>query len=505
MQLPLSFDRDAGESLQSQLFEQVRSLIADGRLRPGARMPASRILATDLGVSRNTVVLAYERLAAEGYLEMRSPIGVFVARNVIFDSPSLPKALVTPDEDGPVHRDPRIVFRGESHIVAPSPDPLVRYDFWVGRPDARLFPAKAWEKALHQTMIEHGLGIGAYCDPAGLHELRSAVAEYVGVARGIRTSSDQILITNGIQEALNVLARLFVRDGTKVAIENPCYCGAANLFMTYGAQMVAIDVDDDGMDTRHPPEDVAFAYVTPSHQYPTGATLPLDRRKQLLDWAGRTRSYVLEDDYDSDFYYDSAPLPALKSMDEIDRVIYLGTFSKSLGAGLRIGFMVLPDSLVKPATTVKALLNNCSPWLPQKLLARFITSGAFAHHLRRIRTIYRDRRDCLLEVLGEHFGELDMRGTQGGMHVLWRIPDGFPDAPTIQREARRRGVGIYDLRSCNVRIFHGDKLNARSLVLGYAALDEDAITDSVALLADAIHDGATTRGTAYSASPQLSA
>lgn len=500
MQLPLGLDGNAGESLQSQIFEQVRSLIVDGRLRPGARMPASRILATDLGVSRNTVVLAYERLAAEGYVEMHSPIGVFVARNVIFDSPQLPNAPSAPDQDGSEYRDPRIVFRGESHAVAPSPDTSVRYDFWVGRPDARLFPTKAWERTLHQVLQEHGAGVSAYGDPAGLRELRRAVAQYVGVARGIRARSDQILITSGIQEALNVLARLFVRHGTEVAIENPCYCGACNLFMSYGAHMLAVDVDGVGVDTGQLPDDAAFIYLTPSHQYPTGATLPLDRRKQLLEWAGRTRGYILEDDYDSDFYYDSAPLPALKSMDEIDRVIYLGTFSKSLGAGLRVGFMVLPASLVKSATAVKALLDNCSPWLPQKVLAEFVSSGAFAHHLRRIRTIYRNRRDCLLEVLAEHFGELDVLGAQGGMHVMWRVPDDFPDTPTIQHEARRRGVGIYDLRSCNARVLRNDALSRRSLLLGYAALDEDAITDSVALLADAIHDGAAMRDVVCSAS-----
>lgn len=493
MQLPLGLDGNAGESLQSQLFEQVRSLIVDGRLRPGARMPASRILATDLGVSRNTVLLAYERLAAEGYVEMRSPIGVFVASNVIFDGPRPVMAPTAPGQDGSAHRDPRVVFRGESHTVAPPPDTSIRYDFWVGRPDARLFPVKAWERTLHQILHDHGSGVSSYGDPAGLRELRRAVAQYVGVARGIRTRSDQILITSGIQEALNVLARLFVSHGTEVAIENPCYCGACNLFKSYGAQMVAVDVDGAGANTGELPEDVALIYLTPSHQYPTGATLPLNRRRQLLDWAARTGGYVVEDDYDSDFYYDSAPLPALKSMDEVDRVIYLGTFSKSLGAGLRVGFMVLPALLVKAATAVKALLDNCSPWLPQKVLAEFVTSGAFAHHLRRIRTIYRSRRDCLLDVLGEHFGELDVRGAQGGMHVMWRIPDDFPDAPTIQHEARRRGVGIYDLQSCNARVLHDDALAGRSLLLGYAALDEDAITDSVALLADAIHDGAATR------------
>ncbi|MEZ5533778.1 MAG: PLP-dependent aminotransferase family protein [Steroidobacteraceae bacterium] len=490
MQLPLGLDANARASLQAQIFEQVRNLIVDGRLQPGARMPATRILASDLGVSRNTVVLAYERLAAEGFVEMRSPIGVFVARNVIFDSPRLPEASIASGRDGSTYRDRRIVFRGESHTVAPSPDASIRYDYWVGRPDATLFPAKAWERILHQTLQEHGPGVSAYCDPAGLLELRRAVAQYVGVARGIRARPDQILITSGIQEALNVLARLFIGHGTEVAVEYPCYSGAANVFTSYGARLATVNVDREGVDTSRLPADIAFIYVTPSHQFPTGATLPVERRAQLVDWAERAGAYVLEDDYDSDFYYDSAPLPALKSMDETGRVVYLGTFSKSLGAGLRIGYMVLPDCLVEAATVVKALLDNCSPWLPQKLLAEFVTSGAFAHHLRRTRTIYRDRRDCLLEVLREHFGDLDVSGSQGGMHVMWRLPEDFPDASTIQREARRRGVGVYDLLSCNVRVRRDDHLNARSLLLGYATLDEDAITDSIALLANAIQDGA---------------
>lgn len=480
MQLPLRLDAKARQSLQLQLFEQVRRLIAEGRLRPGARMPASRVLAIDLGVSRNTVALAYERLAAEGYIEMRSPIGAFVANNVIPDSPPSVGGRATGADDTPPPCRRRVVFDGQPHTVVPDGGSPLEYDFWVGRTDARLFPVKAWEQASHQSLREQRTSMSGYCDPMGLRDLRRSIAEYVGVARGIRARSDQILITNGIQQGLDVLARLFITRGTAVAVENPCYSGAANLFRSHGARLAAAEVDGAGVVPGRLPRDAAFAYLTPSHQYPTGATLPLDRRERVLEWAARTQAYVVEDDYDSDFYYDRAPLPSLKGMDEHDQVIYLGTFSKSLAAGLRIGYMVLPRHLVGAASAVKVLLDNSSPWLPQKLLAEFMASGAFAHHLRRIRTIYRDRRDRLLQALARHFDAVDIRGAQGGMHVMWRLPERFPDVGVLESAARRRGVGIHGLESCNVFLAGSGSPYTRSLLLGYAALAEDEIEDAVA-------------------------
>lgn len=485
MQLPLRIKRGAEQNLQLQIFEQIRQLILDGRLHPGARMPASRGLAADLGVSRNTVVLAYDQLASEGYVETRQPIGSFVSENVIYDGPmTASDDAVENGGDAAARKRARVVFHGEAHTVTPPKGGSLSHDFWVGRPDARLFPARMWEQLLHQQFHDTRSGISGYGDPAGLWSLREALAMHVGAARGIKASPDQILVTSGIQQGLNVLARLFVRRDTPIAIENPCYRGAANTFRSYGARLLPVEVDHCGANVAGLSVDPALLYLTPSHQYPTGETMTMERREQVLDWAARANAYVIEDDYDSDFYYDRAPMPALHSFDERGQVIYLGTFSKSLAAGLRVGYMIVPRPLIEAATAVKTLLDNCSPWLPQTLLAEFVTSGAFAHHLRRIRTIYRSRRDCLIHALGEFFGDVEIRGSQGGMHLVWQLPDSMSEAVDFERRCRDHGVGIYSMGSGNA--YMTDAIAARytrSVMLGYAALDEKEILEGVQRLA----------------------
>lgn len=487
MQLPIGVDQKAAQSLQLQLFEQVRRLILDGRLKPGTLMPASRVLASDLNLSRNTVVLAYERLMSEGYLEVRQPAGTFVSSSVIFDAPSQP-ALANEDQDTSMNQGKRLVFHGASHVVVPPYNEPVLYDFWVGRPDARLFPTKTWQRLFNCKLRQMQTGMSSYGEPAGLGSLRQAVIDYVGAARGIKADASQVLIVNGIQEALNVLARLFIQSGTDVAVENPCYRGAANVFASHGARLVPIPVDDNGVDVAHLPHNVAFTYLTPSHQYPTGGTLSLERRKHLLGWAEQEHSYLVEDDYDSDFYYDGAPLPAMKSLGEDDHVIYLGTFSKSLAPGLRLGYMIVPAHLVEPATTVKALLNNCSPWLPQALLAEFVASGAFMHHLRRIRTTYRARRDCLLSALHDHFGDVHCRGTQAGMHCVWQLPEDFPLASSdLEHRCRGEGVGIYSVKTGNAIVMDDAEVRyAHHVMLGYAALNKDEIGEGIRRMAQAL-------------------
>lgn len=487
MQLPLQIHCGTDQSLQLQIFEQIRRLILDRRLQPSVRIPASRTLAVDLGVSRNTVVLAYDRLAAEGYIEMRQPIGVFVSHDVIFDGPLLPTNEPAEGQAGETCRGARVIFRGEAHRIARPRDESIISDFWVGRPDARLFPKRLWEQLLHSQLDQNGFGINGYCDPAGLWKLRESLAEHAGVARGIKATAEQVLITNGIQQGLNILARLFIQYGTPIAVENPCYSGAANTFLSYGAKLIAVEMDASGANVDSLSPDPAFLYLTPSHQYPTGITMSLERRKQVLAWAARANAYVVEDDYDSDFYYDRSPLPALHSLDENEQVIYLGTFSKSLAAGLRVGYMILPKNLVVAATAVKALSDNCSAWLPQALLAEFVASGAFAHHLRRIRTIYCARRDCLTSVLRKHFGDIDLRGSQSGMHAVWQLPEGMPKAVELELLCRQHGVAVYSLHSGNAFVT-GSAANKydRMVMLGYAALNEQEIAEGIARLARAV-------------------
>lgn len=488
MQLPLRIDFHSSQSLQLQIFEQIRRLITDGRLKPSTRMPASRVLADDLGVSRNTIVHAYEKLAGEGYLEMRKPVGAFVSAKAAVGTTisEEPEPSNRDVEAAEMRRHARLVFHGESHFVISPYDRPVLYDFWVGRPDSRLFPAKVWQQISRQLHETH-TGNSGYGHPGGLWELRQAIADHVGATRGIRASANEVVITHGIQEGLNIVARMFITGGTPVAIESPSYMGAANVFASHGAQLMPTVVDSRGIDVDRLPREAAFVYVTPSHQYPTGSMLSPERRMQLQDWANRTQAYIVEDDYDSDFFYDSVPLPALKSLDRHEQVIYLGTFSKSLGAGLRVGYMVLPPHLVSTAIMIKGLLNNCMPWFTQAVLAEFMASGAFQHHLRRTRMVYSARREFLVKTLNQRLGGSEVYGSQAGMHVAWQLPDGAPSAFDLERLARSFGVGIYSFSTGNSLLFEDDASSryARSIMLGFAALDEHEIEEGIRRLAKA--------------------
>lgn len=429
MQLPIGIDHHADQTLQLQIFEQVRHLIIDGRLAPGMLLPASRILACDLGVSRNTVMLAYENLRSEGYLETRRPTGTYVASDISFDSPSLPLAQGLDECDlATSKRRARLLFRGNPHtVVSPYDRPLV-YDFGIGRPDPRLFPAKTWRRLTHLILPRLRADITPYDEPAGLWALRQAVVDHAGAARGVKADASQALIVHGVQEGLSILARLFVKSGTPVAIENPGYRGAANLFASHGAQLLPVAVDVDGIDVARLSREAALVYLTPSHQYPTGVTLSLERRTRLIEWAQQHDSYLVEDDSYGDICYEGAPLPALQGLDGHDQVIYLGTFSKSLAPGSSLAYMILPAHLVATATSAKALMNDGVARLPQALLAEFLATGHVMHHLRRLRTVYRARRDHLLDELQRRFG--DVRVSRGGgrhAHCLAAarsLPDG---------------------------------------------------------------------------------
>lgn len=482
MQLPLQLAPAAGKSLQAQIAEQIRQLILERRLAPGTRMPATRELASDLRVSRNTVVGAYARLIAEGLIESREPTGTFVVEHVHAEGPS-----VVPLQClgvGSVTGHPRLVhlrLRAESHQVTAPHAHELRYDFWVGRPDARLFPMRVWQTLLVRMLRGNAHRLCDYGDPQGLRELRTAIAAHVGATRGIATTPEHVVVTNGIQEGLNLIACLLIAPGVQVAVENPCYRGAANVFVNHGATLLPVAVDRNGLDPQCLPAAAALAYTTPSHQYPLGATLSLPRRQALLDWASACGGYIAEDDYDSDFFYDGTPLPALKSLDRNDQVIYLGTFSKSLGAGLRIGYMVLPADLVEAACHAKALLNNCQPWLEQAALAAFISEGGYAHHLRRLRQLYAARRNHLRAALTQFLPQWRVEGHDGGMHVVAQLPEDGPDARRMETLARQLGIGVYGIENGNALMLdvpEGDALH-RAVLMGYAALDETEISDAL--------------------------
>lgn len=472
------------------MFERLREQILTGKLRPGTLVPPTRLLAQQLGVSRNTVMLAYDRLITEGYLQTRSAVGTFVS----FDLPEESLLMRSDEASGGIEKpthSPRhpVLFNGRRHAVANRRAARLAVDFWVGRADPRSFPVRAWRRLLVSHLAGAGSNITDYGHPAGLWDLRKAVAEHLGPARGLKVTPEQVLIVSGTQEALTVCARLFIRPQTPVVVESPCYQGAAYAFHSHGGEVLSLPVDEHGLDTSALPErPVALAYVTPSHQYPMGVTLSLERRLRLLDWAWRTGAYIIEDDYDSDFRYHGSPLTALKGLKGGDCVIYLGTFSKSMGAGLRIGYMVLPNELIEPATTALALHCNSHPWLEQAALADFIKSGAFGVHLRRIRRAYMQRRDCVVETLGRLFGETRVTGMEGGMHLAWHLPPDFPKALVLQERAFRRGVGIYSLEEGAAHSGSPTPYDEHTIMLGYCAVSERQIREGLGRVAECLKD-----------------
>lgn len=485
--LLLRLDHAADRPLQEQLVAQLSGQIASGRLRPGERLPPTRVLARELGLSRNTVALAYDRLMAEGYIEGRRGAGTFVCGNLPEHSLGTPPqgrvdAGAEPDDA----RLPAPRFNGRQHVLVHRQGAPI--DFWVQRADPRFFPLKTWRRLIAECLSQPGAAanLTEYSEPAGLLTLRQAIADEVAASRGIAAEPEQVFVVAGAQLATNLVTRLYLRGGETVVVEDPCNQGAAYLFEALGCSLVPVPLDREGLRTDLLPEEAgALLYTTPSHQYPLGVTLSLERRRQLLAWAERNGALVIEDDYDSHFVYEGPPAPSLKAL-RGDLVVHLGTFSKSLGAGIRMGYAIVPPALVDKATAAKALLDNGPPWLEQAALARFIVEGSYRRHLRRLRQSCLTRRDALLAALHRHFGDIELTGAGCGTHVVWHLPENFPEAAAIERAARARQVGVYTLTRGGGHEYGAQGIGRRALMIGFASVEERQIERGIALLAEAI-------------------
>ena len=488
LQLSIALDHSEKETLQSQIFNQLRDLILNGHLKGKDPLPTTRELSVQLSVSRNTAILAYERLISEGYICTKPNVGTFV-------SPDLPDTafLSLPHERHALPHGIKSSIKTEkdldyvrTHQLAPPERRRLAVDFWVGRPDARSFPHKIWAQFIKNRLKNAGAQLTSYSDPAGLLELRQAIAKHIAPARGIIAEVDQIIIVGGCQDGFNLTSRLLIKPGATAVIESPCYQGAAFVFESLGAKLYPVPVDRDGLKVAELPAiKGALAYVTPSHQYPTGATLSLQRRIELLSWATQQEAYILEDDYDSDFRFNGSPLTALKGLDHHERVIYVGTFSKCMGPGLRLGYIVAPRCLADNFKRMKMLINNGQGWLEQAAMADFMNSGEFGRHLRRIRHLYRERRDALIEALRKHFRNCEIYGDQAGMHLIWKLSQSFPSAKEVEDIGLNAGVGVCSLATGSALPFDSEN-EQRLLMLGFAALTEEEIENGVSRLASAL-------------------
>lgn len=495
----ISLDRASTLSLQEQLFEQIRQQILDGRLKAETAVPSSRHLAQQLGVSRNSVTFAYERLINEGYLVTRPMVGTYVAAVVpeaamsasvsasVAASASVASRSADPlalaERRAPEKLAPA-AFTGRPHsILNTSRIPI---DFWPQRTDPRAFPLKTWRRLVLHALAVAGHNLTEYGEPCGLMALRTAIADHVAVMRDIHVRPEQVVIVAGAQLALNLALRVLAREGDAVVVENPCSQGAAYLFESVNMRLHPMPVDEHGIDTSRLAGVAAqLAYVMPSHQYPMGGVLSLERRQQLLAWADRTGAYLIEDDYDSEFHYGGMLLPALKAMSP-ENVIYLGTFSKSLGAGLRTGFAIFPDHLAPAAGAAKALLDNGHVWLEQAALAEFLHTGGFVRHLRRVRLRYQQRRNVLVSALRDAFGRVELRGTEAGTHLAWKLPPGLPRAHQMAALAKSRNVGLYTIQNGGGHEYGTADVSNDWLLLGYASLAEEQIEAGIHRLRGAL-------------------
>lgn len=365
------------------------------------------------------------------------------------------------------------------------PSAPVRFDFKIGRPAPDAFPARRWAKLSNPLLRQMGHAISEYTAAEGLWGLRVLIAEYLAATRALAVDPEQIVIVAGVQEALHLLGAHLVRHGSCVVVESPGYAGFCNLPRLTHATQIAVPVDADGLCTDALPEvPVQLAYTTPSHQYPLGYTMSMSRRRALLAWAARVGAFVIEDDYDGDFSYDDAPLPPLMALDP-SRVAYVGTFSKVLGPGLRLGFMACPEGLTEAIARRKALLNHGCPWLDQAVLARLFEYGDYSRHLYRLRQRYRAQRDVLLDGLRDIWGD-DCRitGASTGMHVALHLPNDGPCANDIVKAALASGIRLYSLAEAACR--HVAETGSHIVLFGYASQTAGQIASAMACLKQAV-------------------
>jgi GntR family transcriptional regulator/MocR family aminotransferase len=461
------------KDLSGEIYRQIRRAILEGRLRPKAVLPPSRELARSLSVSRTTVTIAYARLAGEGFVASRVGAGTYVRENV---------ARLVESRWG---RRPEGVLRARPVWERiPLPTAFARraeYDFRSGLPDTSLFPYTRWRRLLARERPSGDSRAGGYGHPAGLVELRAAIVRHVGISRGVQATSDDVIITNGTQQAIALIARILLAPGDQVAVEDPGYGPPRHMFTALGAKVAGVPVDREGMIVDALSRHARLVYLTPSHQYPLGVSLSLARRHALLAWAERHNAAIIEDDYDSEFRFDGRPLEPLQALDTAGRVIYVGSFSKALLPALRVGFLISPPSLRDALHRAKFVTDWHTSTLIQAPLARFIEDGTFARHLRKVSGIYRTRRAAVLHALERDFSEyLEPVPSAAGLHLAAQARHhSCQGIAEVVRRASEVGVEVQDL----ARFAVGNRKEA-GVVLAYGAVPTDRIAEGLRLFRD---------------------
>jgi GntR family transcriptional regulator/MocR family aminotransferase len=499
---PAGIELDRRQGLSRQLYQALRVRVLDGRLASGTRLPASRDLAAALSISRNSVVRAYDQLYAEGFIEGRIGDGTYVAQlpqaalsvkklstkvSTGF-STGLPTALSTDWLDLPVDSSSKVIHSGalgrveKNHLAVPPSGPPRA--FRVGVPAFDLFPFEVWAKLNAAFWRKPDLQQLCYGDPAGDSRLRGLIAAYLRSSRGMQCTAEQIVITSGAQQGISLCAQLLVGPGDGVGIENPGYRAAGHAFAVAGARLHGVPVDDEGIDCSALAglSDCRLAYVTPSHQYPTGVVMSLARRLELLAWAERNQGWIIEDDYDGEYRYSGAPLAPLAALDRHGRVLYVGTFGKVAFPALRLGYLVLPPGLVDAFAQRRAVDMRHSEVSTQAVMAEFMATGHFQRHIRRMRRAALSRRNCLLDGWPTGIAGVGSLPTvSAGLHLTVSV-DSLARERQLIEQAESVGVEINGLSNYWLPDSRTPVDQRAGLVLGFAAVPEPAIESALARL-----------------------
>jgi GntR family transcriptional regulator/MocR family aminotransferase len=466
-----------------QLYEGFRKAIVDGRIRPGQRVPSTRVLAVELGISRISILGAYEQLLAEGYFDTFVGSGTCVAQSIPDELlKPLPVYARRPNRGLSLRAGPRRLSR---RAVARANSPAQSWldnlgAFRVSLPALDHFPLEIWSKLVARHARTPARGIMAYGNPMGHLPFREAIAEYLRASRGVKCDASHILVTTGSQQALQLCAQVLLNSGDPIAMEEPGYPGARAAFLAVGAKVVPIPLDQSGIDCvsmAKRSRGARAVYVTPSHQYPMGMAMSATRRLLLLNWAARTNAWIIEDDYDSEYRFNGRPIASLQGMDSNERVIYIGTFSKVMFPALRVGYLVVPKDLVPAFSAARATADDFSSTLYQVALTEFMREGHFVRHLRRMRMLYMDRRKSLVHAIQTYFDEaLEVVGAEAGMHLLALLPSGVNDV-AIAGGAAKMGIAAMPLSSCYSR-----PPRRGGLILGYGGANTHQIRQGVKVL-----------------------
>lgn len=467
----LILQKESKQALYEQIYDQLKEQILIGKLEENSALPSTRSMAKQLQVSRNTIESAYHQLCSEGYLSSKACSGYRVEKiqsNLIYDHP---------------HRDDHY---GEEPVVPEEEineqgTAEVKISFQYGRLDFADFPIRTYRRIMNQILLSSEItNISAYNNRIGEPELRQEIMKYLYTSRGVRCTPEQIILCSGMPACISLISQLMMKHTVAIALEEPCYDTVRHTFQNHGLGIIPVDIGKDGVDLELLEKSGAkVVYVTPSHQFPTGVVMPVNKRLALIEWADQNDAFIIEDDYDSELRYNSKPIPSLQSMDRKGRVIYVNTFSKAFAPGMRLSFMVLPAALMEEYRLSFGRYNCSVPWLEQKIMSIFMKEGHWGRHLRKINVINKKRHDTLISAIHASMGEkVRIYGKNGGLHMILEVKNGMKEGELIST-ALAAGIKVYPVSG-----YYADYSRAKGnqVLIGYSSLSEGEIETGVRIL-----------------------